>query len=194
MDKIIHTDRLILRQFTKDDIEAIFDIQKDKEVNTYLPWYPLKTLEEAEKFFYEKYENEYKNNNPYKYAICLKEDNIPIGYLGLTSNESYDLGYGLKKEFWHIGIVTEAVKGFIEMIKKENIPYITATHDIKNTRSGGVMKNVGMKYCYTYKEMWQPKNILVTFRMYQLNFDNNKNRVYKEYWDKYPEHFIEKDV
>lgn len=80
------------------------------------------------------------------------------------------------------------------MIKKENIPYITATHDIKNTRSGGVMKNVGMKYCYTYKEIWQPKNILVTFRMYQLNFDNNKNRVYKEYWDKYPEHFIEKDV
>ena len=56
------------------------------------------------------------------------------------------------------------------------------------------MKNVGMKYCYTYKEMWQPKNILVTFRMYQLNFDNNKNRVYKEYWDKYPEYFIEKDV
>lgn len=39
MDKIIYTDRLILRQFTKDDIKAIFDIQKDKEVNTYLPWY-----------------------------------------------------------------------------------------------------------------------------------------------------------
>lgn len=31
MDKIIHTDRLILRQFTKDDIEAIFDIQKIKK-------------------------------------------------------------------------------------------------------------------------------------------------------------------
>lgn len=50
MDNIIYTDRLILRQFTKDDIKAIFNIQKDKEVNTYLPWYPLKTLEEAEKF------------------------------------------------------------------------------------------------------------------------------------------------
>ncbi len=44
MDKIIYTDRLILRQFTKDDIKAIFDVQKDKEVNTYLPWYPLECI------------------------------------------------------------------------------------------------------------------------------------------------------
>lgn len=28
-----------------------------------------------------------------------------------------------------------------------------------------------MKYCYTYEEQWQQKNIPVFFRMYQLNFD-----------------------
>lgn len=35
------------------------------------------------------------------------------------------------------------------------------------------------------------QNILVTFRMYQLNFDGQEDRVYKKYWDKYPVHFIE---
>ena len=57
----------------------------------------------------------------------------------------------------------------IDQLKKDEIPYITATHDINNPRSGEVMKKLGMKYQYSYKEQWQPKDILVTFRMYQLN-------------------------
>ena len=72
-----------------------------------------------------------------------------------------------------------------------DLPYITATHDIKNPGSGEVMKKVGMKYKYSYEEQWQPKNIKVIFRMYQFDINNNKGYVYKKYWDKYPVHFIE---
>lgn len=32
-----------------------------------------------------------------------------------------------------------------------------------------------MKYCYSYIENWQPKNIVVTFRLYDLSFDNIGN-------------------
>ena len=53
------------------------------------------------------------------------------------------------------------------------------------------MKKLGMKYQYSYEEQWQPKNILVTFRMYQLNLDGNEERVYKKYWNMYKKHFIE---
>ena len=60
--------------------------------------------------------------------------------------------------------------------------------------SGGVMRNVGMKYQYSYEEQWQPKNILVTFRMYQLNLDGNESRVYKKYWDTSAVHFIEPNL
>lgn len=49
-----------------------------------------------------------------------------------------------------------------------------------------------MQYKYSYKELWQPKNYEVTFRMYQLNFDGI-DRTYMEYWDKYP-HFIEDNL
>lgn len=41
------------------------------------------------------------------------------------------------------------------------------------------MQKVGMKYCYSYEEQWQPKNIPVIFRMYQLNFNGNEDFVYK---------------
>ena len=48
-----------------------------------------------------------------------------------------------------------------------------------------------MKYQYSYEERCQPKDYLVTFRMYQLNLDGNGNRVYRKYWDMYENHFIE---
>lgn len=191
---VLETQRLILRKFTENDIKALFDIYKDEEVNLYLPWFPLKSLKEAETFFYEKYIKEYKKDRGYRYAICLKTDNLPIGYVNVSMDNSHDLGYGLRKEFWHNGIVTEACKAVIGQLKKDGLLYVTATHDVKNTRSGGVMKQLGMSYKYSYKEQWQPKDILVTFRMYQLNFDGQDDRVYKKYWDNYEVHFIKKDV
>lgn len=108
-------------------------------------------------------------------------------------NESYDLGYGLRKEFWHKGIVTEACKAVIKQLKTDGILYITATHDVNNTRSGEVMRKLGMKYQYSYEEQWQPKDFLVTFRMYQLNLDG-KDRIYKKYWDNSIVHFVESDI
>lgn len=56
------------------------------------------------------------------------------------------------------------------------------------------MKRIGMKYCYSYKEQWQPKDILVTFRMYQLHFNGQENRVYQKYWNLSDEHFIETNI
>lgn len=179
----IKTQRLILRKFTENDIEALYSILKDKKVNTFLPWFPLQSIDEAKKFFEERYTPIYKQPHGYRYAICLKGDNIPIGYVNVSMDDSYDLGYGLRKEFWHKGIVTEACKAVVERLKQDGIPYITATHDVNNPRSGNVMKRLGMRYQYSYEEQWQPKNILVTFRMYQLNLDGQNERIYQKYWD-----------
>lgn len=191
---MIETERLILRKFAGDDIEALYKIYSDEEVNTFLPWYPLKNMDEAFVFFQEQYAAKYALPQAYAYAICQKRDNYPIGYIKVDMEEHHDFGYGLRKEFWHQGIVTEAGKALINQVKKDGLPYITATHDRNNPRSGGVMRNVGMKYQYSYEEQWQPKDILVTFRMYQLNLDGNKERVYKKYWDTYAVHFVETDI
>ena len=88
-------------------------------------------------------------------------------------------------------MVSPAAKAVVEQVRKDGLPYITATHDRNNPRSGMVMQKVGMKYCYSYEEQWQPKNIPVIFRMYQLNFDGNNDFVYKKYRDIYENHFIE---
>ena len=53
------------------------------------------------------------------------------------------------------------------------------------------MKRLGMQYQYSYEEQWQPKDFLVTFRMYQLNLDGNAARVYRKYWEQSAVHYVE---
>ena len=106
----METDRLILRQFEENDIDAIYLLLSDEEVNTFLPWFPLKSMAEARAHFTENYAAEYVRPQACAYAICLKEDDYPIGYIKADMDGGHDLGYGLRKEFWHRGIVTEAGK------------------------------------------------------------------------------------
>ncbi len=188
---VLETERLILRKFTENDIEALLDIYGDPEVNTFLPWFPIKTMDEARIVFEENYAQEYKKMRGYRYAVCLKSDNVPVGYVHVSTDESYDLGYGLRKEFWHKGIMTEAATAVVQQVKEDGYSYITATHDVRNPHSGALMKRLGMNYQYTYEEQWQPKGIPVTFRMYQLNFDNESIRRYDRYWIVSKVHYVE---
>ena len=190
----LETERLILRKFTEDDLEALYYIHSDEEVNRFLPWFPLRNMEDARAFYEEQLVSRYREERAYNYAVCMKENDYPVGYVNVSMDDSYDFGYGLRREFWHRGIITEAGQAVIEQLLRDGIPYITATHDVNNPRSGRVMKRLGMKYRYSYQEQWQPKNIQVIFRMYQLNLDGNENRIYQRYWDNSEVHFIERDV
>ena len=93
----LETNRLILRKFNENDLKAFYNIFSDKEVNLYLPWFPVKNLKEAKDFYQERYASIYQKEQEYAYAICLKENNLPIGYVNINLDESHDLGYGLKK-------------------------------------------------------------------------------------------------
>lgn len=95
----LETERLILRQFTEKDLDALFLILKDEEVNRFLPWFPLQHREEARKFYEKRYASKYAQPQVYAYAICLKSDNVPIGYMKVDMEEHHDFGYGLRQEF-----------------------------------------------------------------------------------------------
>lgn len=55
----LETERLILRKFTENDMESLFLILEDEEVNRFLPWYPVKSFEEAKIFYEERYASKY---------------------------------------------------------------------------------------------------------------------------------------
>lgn len=190
----LKTERLILRKFTLRDTAAMLPILDDEQINAFLPWFPIKTLTEAQAFLQERYISYCKKPWSYRYAICLKENNRPIGYIYLSDDDSFDLGYGISKENWGKGYATEAALALLKRLCAAGFPYITATHDANNPKSGAVMKRIGMQYRYSYEELWQPKNHSVVFRMYQLNFDENDQREYSAYRKKHTRHFIEETV
>lgn len=75
---ILKTQRLILRKFNENDLKAFYDIFSNKEVNQFLPWFPLKNLDEAKSFYQERYASIYQKKQRYAYAICLKKTILPL--------------------------------------------------------------------------------------------------------------------
>lgn len=178
------TERLILRKFTENDIDDLFLIFSDIEVNKFLPWNAFTQKDEAIDYFFTKIQPCYERDIAYRYAITLKNNQV-VGYLIIGNvGGSNDLGYGIRKEFWHQGIASEASLALINHLRKVEFPFLTATHDINNPNSGGVMKKIGMSYRYSYEEYWQPKNIPVIFRMYQINLAQTEGE-YQGYREKY---------
>ena len=69
--------------------------------------------------------------------------------------------------------------------------YIVTWLDQLDPASGRVMEHIGMTYRYSYVEQWQPKDVTVTFRLYQINFQGDPGDEYRKYRELYPEHFVE---
>ena len=187
----LETERLWLRAFAEGDAPALYRILSDEKTTRFLPMFQLASMEEAKRFLVGQY---LQNAGEYRYAVCLKPDPTPVGYVHVDGGESHDLGYALRRDLWDRGIITEAAGAVIDRLRADGVPFVTATHDVRNPRSGAVMKKIGMRYCYSYEEWWMPKNIPVTFRLYQRNLDENEGRVYRAYWDRYPVHFVEEGL
>lgn len=170
----LETPRLILRKFVPGDEEDVLRIYGDQEVNRFLPWFPLADLEEARDYLHHTIMPEYQKEAAYRYAIALKPSGQAVGYISLCGIDEEkgcgDLGYGLRKEYWGRGIVAEAAKALLDRLRANGFRYVTATHDVNNPASGRVMQKAGMRYCCSYEEWWQPKNFLVTFRLYRIDF------------------------
>ena len=163
MRPVLETPRLILRPFAEEDADAVFAVYSDRETNTFLPWFPAGTKEEAARLCARHAEESFS------YAICPR-GGTPVGYVHLGKAAPYDLGYALLPAFRGRGLATEACAAVMAQARADGLQYLTATHDVNNPASGRVMRRLGMTYRYSYEELWQPKGVPVTFRLYQIDF------------------------
>ena len=171
----LETERLILRRFERRDADALFRILSDEEVNRFLPWFPHKSREETSEFLENSVFADYRKEIAYRYALVPRGEDKAIGYLSLLGIDEKercgDIGYGLLREYWGEGLMTEAVGALIARLKADGFRYATATHDVLNPASGRVMQKCGMRYVRTYPEFWQPKGIWVNFNLYRIDLN-----------------------
>ena len=117
----LETDRLILRRFAPGDEDALFALMSDREVNTFLPWFPLVERAEAERLLGE-YLEFYHKPWGYRYAVCRKGHEQPVGYVHLGEGEPYDLGYAIAREHWGNGMIAEACQAVVEHLGVGPLP------------------------------------------------------------------------
>ena len=148
--KALETERLILRRAVPTDAEPMFrNWASDPEVTKYLTWRPHENIE-VTRSIVGSWVEQYENDDYYHWMIVLKETGEPIG--SLLSNtvglaESAHIGYCIGKNWWHKGIMSEALRAVMRYLFEE-VGYhrIESRHDPNNPHSGDVMRKCGMHY------------------------------------------------
>ena len=155
--KTIETQRLILRKFTLDDVDAAYkNWTSDDKVTEFLRWPTHTDIATTERVINEWIAESTKEDF-YQWAIVLKELNEPIGTISVVDRNEFlnilHIGYCIGSKWWHQGITTEAFSAIIPYLFNEvGANRIESQHDPNNTNSGNVMKKCGLKYEGTLRQ------------------------------------------
>jgi len=147
---IIETERLILREWKKSDVDSMATINQDPKVMEFFP--STRSYAETEKFIdgniraYEKY-------GYCLYAVELKEGHKFIGFVGLNYTDfaahftpAVEIGWRLGSQFWGKGYATEGAKAALDYgFKKCGLKEIVSFTVPTNVRSIRVMEKMGLK-------------------------------------------------
>lgn len=147
---VLHSERLILREFEDNDWPALQVIHSNPEVTRY--WEKHRTAEQTREWLLEAiHANQASPRHSHDFAIIRKSDQALIGQIGIGDAEcrhhgSLDFGYALAREYWGNGYATEALKTLLHFgFTKLGAHRICAECDPANLASARVMEKAGMR-------------------------------------------------
>lgn len=144
--KRLETDRLILRNFSSEDLDFIYRHFSDSYVSKYLyDNEPPKNLNEAHEILDWCING---GSDHIRWCIEFKEISESIGTIGFhrydRQNNSAEIGYDLQEEYSQKGIMTEALQcvmeyGFTEFA----LHRVSASIALENSASNGLLEKCG---------------------------------------------------
>lgn len=151
---IIETERLILREYTLDDLDNLFIVLSC----------PITMSHYVKPYDYEGCKrwinwciNSYKENGFGLWAMILKETNILIGDCGLSLQNidgdiCPEIGYHIYKDYWRNGYGKEAANAVKEWaFKNTDYEILYSYMTIDNVASYKTAESIGMKRIKEYK-------------------------------------------
>ncbi len=143
----LYTERLVLREFDLEDLDAFYEFGKNKNVGINAGWEPFRNKREAEDILYSYMHMDLL------WAIALKEDNKLIGTIGLYNDTKRDtddvrmLGYAIAEAYWGKGYAAEASKEVMKYgFDKLWLELISAYHYPGNERSRRVIEKLDFMF------------------------------------------------
>lgn len=150
---ILETQRLILRPWEEADAESLYNYAKDPAVGPIAGW-PVHTSVENSRYII-------KNvlSMPETYAVCLKENNLAIGSIGLMTSTQppsaagaveIEVGYWIGVPFWGHGYIPEAVRRLQKYAFEElGCTGIWCAYYDGNVKSKRCQEKCGFQYHHT---------------------------------------------
>ena len=113
----LETDRLILRPFTLDDVNAAYDMDRDPEVSRYTHEQGVQSKEEMRQRLRQNVISDYQKHGFGRFAVEEKSSGDFIGFAGLKylpRMDEVDIGYRFVRRCWGRGIATEAGEAVLD--------------------------------------------------------------------------------
>lgn len=148
MNRIIETQRLILRPLKVSDAEQVFEWVSDERVSKYMVYTAYTDIEQVRKWL-EFAENDKSTNS---FGFVRKSDGklIGSGDIGRQSGKAenvWGFGYNLRYDCWGNGYATEAAKAMMKWAYENfGVVKFFSSHAEPNTASGRVMQKCGLHF------------------------------------------------
>lgn len=149
-DRILETERLLLRPWQDSDAEDLYRYASDPAVGPIAGWPAHKSIEESKDIIKNVF------NGRECFAIYLKSAHAVIGAIELKLNghtdlterdDECELGYWLGKPFWGQGIMTEAAKEILRHgFEDAGMTKIWCGYYDGNEKSKRVQEKLGFSY------------------------------------------------
>lgn len=162
MDVFLETERLILRPFTRDDVDLLVELDSDPDVMWYISRGRPTSRKEMESIILPRFLEYYELFEGYgTWATIEKATGQFIGWVSLRPKDGDppdepELGYRLRKSAWGRGYATEASRALVDKAFSElGARRVYAETMAVNTPSRRVMERVGLKYVRTFHEEFE---------------------------------------
>ncbi|KQT23302.1 GNAT family acetyltransferase [Chryseobacterium sp. Leaf405] len=145
----LETERLLLRDITIDDKQAIFDYRSDVETNKFQSWIP-ETLEDVESFIQRNNKEFNQPESWYQVLITNRQTKAVIGDIGIhffgIENLQVELGITLNKNFHGKGFASEALNRVVDFLFNDLKKHrIMTSIDPDNVDSMNLMERIGFR-------------------------------------------------
>jgi RimJ/RimL family protein N-acetyltransferase len=161
--KELSTQRLLIRNFTKNDWKDLYEYLSDENVVRFEP-YEVFTEEQC------KREAIQRSKNDAFLAVCLKDTNKVVGniYFALQDFNAWELGYVFNASYQGMGYATESAEAVIKeafenlgarriiaMCNPNNEPSWRLLERLGMRREGHLIKNIYFKKDAAGNPIWQ---------------------------------------
>lgn len=143
----------------------------DARVARHMFWQPFESEADVRAALTE-WENDYQNDDYYRWAIVEKAGGQVIGSIGLANfgldqKERWEPAYNIGHSFWGQGYTGEALAAVVDYFWDTGAPALYAAHATENPASGRVLEKAG--FVFRHRDAYQkPDGTLVPAHYYRL--------------------------